>query len=115
MDEKPLSSSIPSSPPVLASIKHMSMFPSLVPDQPLPQGVICKCSALYSYTADVNDAKEIGFSKGDVFQVHDNGGKWWKVKKENDSGEVSDDFHIVPSNCNFYNHSQLISLDMKVI
>ena len=49
--------------------------------------------ALYNYDANPADAKEISFKAGDVFEVLDSRGKWWKVKSTTNSSTG-----IAPSN-----------------
>ena len=49
--------------------------------------------ALYNYDANPADAKEISFKAGDVFEVLDSRGKWWKVKCTTNSNTG-----IAPSN-----------------
>jgi hypothetical protein len=49
--------------------------------------------ALYNYDANPADAKEISFKAGEVFEVLDSRGKWWKVK-----GTTNSSVGIAPSN-----------------
>ncbi|SCU97956.1 LADA_0H09560g1_1 [Lachancea dasiensis] len=48
--------------------------------------------ALYTYTADSNDAYEVSFEQGEILRVGDIEGRWWKAKRSN--GETG----IIPSN-----------------
>ena len=49
--------------------------------------------ALYNYDANPADKKEISFKAGEVFEVTDARGKWWKVR-----GTTSNNVGIAPSN-----------------
>ncbi|KAI8619332.1 hypothetical protein BC830DRAFT_1216072 [Chytriomyces sp. MP71] len=49
---------------------------------PVPQAnpspvVMIKARALYAYTANDADPKEISFAKGEILDITDNKGKWW--------------------------------------
>ncbi|KAJ3228036.1 Transmembrane osmosensor [Clydaea vesicula] len=55
-----------------------------------------KATALYSYEANPSDPHEISFIKGDILEIIDNKGKWWKAKKTNSDGTVV--IGIAPSN-----------------
>lgn len=79
------------SPTFLAAIPQTDLFTSM--DELLKNDVICKCVALYPYTADQSDPKEISFVKGDVFEILDNSGKWWQARRDG-----SEEVRIVPSN-----------------
>ncbi|KAJ3113348.1 Transmembrane osmosensor [Phlyctochytrium bullatum] len=57
---------------------------------------VCKAKALYSYTANPEDPKEISFSKGDVLEIIDNKGKWWHARRFNPDGTSI--VGIAPSN-----------------
>ncbi|SCV01481.1 LANO_0F11980g1_1 [Lachancea nothofagi CBS 11611] len=48
--------------------------------------------ALYTYSADSNDAYEVSFEQGETLRVGDIEGRWWKAKRAN--GQTG----IIPSN-----------------
>ncbi|SCU83691.1 LAFA_0D05050g1_1 [Lachancea sp. 'fantastica'] len=48
--------------------------------------------ALYTYSADSNDAYEVSFEQGEILRVGDIEGRWWKAKRAD--GETG----IIPSN-----------------
>ena len=115
----PLNTSIPASTSInmdIESPKTILNMPSTNPLFPALQetllrpGVICKCVSLYSYSADPNDPKELSFAKGDVFEVLDNGGKWWQARKD---GE--EETGIIPSNCKLFLSEINNILDMKIL
>lgn len=58
----------------------------------VPPGSI-RAEALYDYRAAFDDPEEVSFSKLDTFDVLDNLGKWWTVRKDSD-GRAG----IAPSN-----------------
>ncbi|KAJ3330995.1 Transmembrane osmosensor, partial [Blyttiomyces sp. JEL0837] len=50
--------------------------------------VVCRAEALYGYKANEKDPSEISFAKGDLFEVIDNKGKWWKARLTKPDGSV---------------------------
>ncbi|ORY29435.1 hypothetical protein BCR33DRAFT_685709 [Rhizoclosmatium globosum] len=57
---------------------------------------IYKAQALYNYTANPSDPNELSFNKGQVLDIVDKEGKWWKARYVDASGAVVTG--VVPSN-----------------
>ncbi|KAG0046626.1 Transmembrane osmosensor [Gryganskiella cystojenkinii] len=55
-------------------------------------GGVISAKALYSYEGNEEDTSELEFDKGEILEIIDNKGKWWKARKKN--GMVG----IVPCN-----------------
>ena len=51
-----------------------------------------QAQALYNYQASPDDANELSFKKGDIFDIKDSSGKWWEVEAADGSTG------IIPSN-----------------
>ncbi|KAJ3214949.1 Transmembrane osmosensor [Dinochytrium kinnereticum] len=88
-----------SAPAVAAPAAAVTVPASIAPASaaaPAPVQFVCKAKALYSYTANPEDPKEISFSKGDVLEILDNKGKWWHARRINVDG--TDIVGIAPSN-----------------
>ncbi|KAI8843414.1 hypothetical protein BJ741DRAFT_704641 [Chytriomyces cf. hyalinus JEL632] len=91
-------------PGEFASVPSSTAPPSLSaasPPPPVPVAnpspvVVSKARALYAYTANAADPKEISFPKGVIMDVTDNKGKWWYARYVNDEGKTVEG--IVPSN-----------------
>ncbi|KAJ6542618.1 hypothetical protein B0H19DRAFT_303932 [Mycena capillaripes] len=57
-----------------------------------PETFQCKAQALYSYTADTNDPRELSFKQGEILDIGDRRADWWPAR--NAKGLVG----IAPSN-----------------
>ncbi|KAJ3231285.1 Transmembrane osmosensor [Chytriomyces hyalinus] len=87
-----------------ASVPSSAAPPSLSaasPPPPVPVAnpspvIVSKARALYAYTANAADPKEISFPKGVILDITDNKGKWWYARYVNDEGKMVEG--IVPSN-----------------
>jgi SHO1 osmosensor len=74
----------PQEPDVTMSGVHIEVAPMAVYGY--------KAIAAYSYSASVDDANELSFTKGEILDIVDNQGKWWQARKAD--GTIG----IVPSN-----------------
>ncbi|KAI8614199.1 hypothetical protein BC830DRAFT_1128577 [Chytriomyces sp. MP71] len=79
-----------------AAPTSMTAVLPLVPRANPSPVVMIKARALYSYSANVADPKEISFAKGEILDITDNKGKWWYARYINAEGKVIEG--IVPSN-----------------
>ena len=62
--------------------------------------IVQKCVAIYSYTANPADPKEISFTEGEIMDVVDDRGKWWHVAVTRKRKDGVDNVvrGIIPSN-----------------
>ncbi|KAI9331329.1 hypothetical protein BDR26DRAFT_997788 [Obelidium mucronatum] len=70
--------------------------PPPVPAANAAPHVVARVRAIHPYTANPQDSTELTFAKGQILDVLDNRGKWWKAQYVNSYGSVVSG--IIPSN-----------------
>ncbi|RKO87423.1 hypothetical protein BDK51DRAFT_50464 [Blyttiomyces helicus] len=82
-----------STPPVVLPMDSMQATSTFRASMDSPsisgQGYICRAKAIYSYVANPADPMELSFEVGEILEISDNQGKWWKARKMNADGTVS--------------------------
>ncbi|KAF7373316.1 Kinase-like protein [Mycena sanguinolenta] len=59
-------------------------------------GHVLKAKALYAYTASADDPNELSFSEGEILDIEDAHGKWWRAKRADGSrGIASSNFLMI--------------------
>eukprot|EP00158_Paraphelidium_tribonemae_P008644 Partr_v1_DN28638_c0_g1_i2_m49764 putative Plasma membrane osmosensor that activates the high osmolarity glycerol (HOG) MAPK signaling pathway in response to high osmolarity (By similarity) len=89
--EVPVSSTAPPAFTPLDESRHASKTGDITDNQSKGEQML-HAFALYSYVANPEDPDEVSFNKGERFDVLDNSGKWWRIRKQD--GKIGS----VPSN-----------------